>query len=971
MPRSISDLIRTFEDRFRVGKAGGGAKSFELFNGFLGRLLWSPTANRDIVVPDASGTIVLQNSGRIDGLQPAIAPGQPPVYEQLSSFLPTAIMQQLLNSIAALFPLLTPPQVQLIADSVQYASVFGSLTTTQIVALLAKPTNQFFDLQNYYQQYQNQAGTIPVTAAGQPLSVVKNWKSTNSLIADPSKAVPTADSASGTVFSDSASVMRLSTIVTNATFVLAAFQYRLPNPGDTGPWIIGSSTTSFHPQAYGSGLFAGIAGENASVSNGQIWKNGVLTTSANAVFDTYPTVLSVKPLAGVEVASIAEDRVYSVSPNFRTFYGNYRFLMVSSETYTTVEIDALNKFVTYYSRIASASIDLNTLGSASLIHYAGANGQSNVIGGDAYDFIDSFQPYNNLKLIDSTGLYSTVGDNLNWVPATAPIRSLNGGVDYPDNIGGQESQTAFANTMSKLYGAGVQWAIANYGRGGTGIDIWGKGGTGNSWVKGDFELQAAVMLAARHKLTLQYECEALIAGENDHANASYLQKLIQFGKDVQGRKSFLPNGQTEDIPVLSYQQHCFATDGSTVSLGTMAELYAHLQSPYHYCIGPRYQYRYVPVGQNNASGVHNDAWAQIQMGEKRAQALHVIKSQGGEWGPMRPIKITHTLATGILKIDLYVPYGPLRFDDNFQIPATLNGSANPWLLGRGFQLAGQGLTNSSGNNSVSISGNSIIIQLPPNATVADNLVNYAIYTTQAGVYAPGRGAAGFPRGGQVCDSDPFRGEYAQRIFCNVTNGSTNVTSVTSNGFRRVGWYWRVEAEQLAAGGQLPAYTIVSTRNSDSQITLSGAWTGVTGVVELMLRPDHSNYLLAFSLPIGYEEVQNAKYYRKQSKIAAAQSSVWEQSQKPTSVTGSAVVDFGAGNTNVATVITGQAGILSNSILSVNVVAIATTDHTIDEHVVEALEVRAGNIVPGVGFTVYAASRTGGLAGKYNVHWRWS
>jgi hypothetical protein len=85
MPRSISDLIRTFEDRFRVGKAGGGAKSFELFNGFLGRLIWTPTANRDIIIPDQSGTIVLQNAGRIDGLLPAIANGQPATFEQLTT----------------------------------------------------------------------------------------------------------------------------------------------------------------------------------------------------------------------------------------------------------------------------------------------------------------------------------------------------------------------------------------------------------------------------------------------------------------------------------------------------------------------------------------------------------------------------------------------------------------------------------------------------------------------------------------------------------------------------------------------------------------------------------------------------------------------------------------------------------------------------------------------------------------------
>jgi hypothetical protein len=85
MPRSISDLFRTFEDRFRVGKAGGGAKSFELFNGFLGRLLWTPTANRDIIIPDAAGTVVLQNGGRIDGLAPAITNGQPVTFEQIPS----------------------------------------------------------------------------------------------------------------------------------------------------------------------------------------------------------------------------------------------------------------------------------------------------------------------------------------------------------------------------------------------------------------------------------------------------------------------------------------------------------------------------------------------------------------------------------------------------------------------------------------------------------------------------------------------------------------------------------------------------------------------------------------------------------------------------------------------------------------------------------------------------------------------
>lgn len=77
------DCKGTTESEFRVGMAGGGQRIFSAFNGFLGRLLWTPTAARDITVPDQSGTIVLQNNGRIEGLSPAIANGQTATYEQI------------------------------------------------------------------------------------------------------------------------------------------------------------------------------------------------------------------------------------------------------------------------------------------------------------------------------------------------------------------------------------------------------------------------------------------------------------------------------------------------------------------------------------------------------------------------------------------------------------------------------------------------------------------------------------------------------------------------------------------------------------------------------------------------------------------------------------------------------------------------------------------------------------------------
>ena len=79
------DCKGTSESEFRVGMAGGGQRIISVFNGFLARMLWNPTAARDIIIPDADGTIVLQNGNRISGLLPAIANGQAATFEQLAT----------------------------------------------------------------------------------------------------------------------------------------------------------------------------------------------------------------------------------------------------------------------------------------------------------------------------------------------------------------------------------------------------------------------------------------------------------------------------------------------------------------------------------------------------------------------------------------------------------------------------------------------------------------------------------------------------------------------------------------------------------------------------------------------------------------------------------------------------------------------------------------------------------------------
>jgi hypothetical protein len=69
--------------------------------------------------------------------------------------------------------------------------------------------------------------------------------------------------------------------------------------------------------------------------------------------------------------------------------------------------------------------------------------------------------------------------------------------------------------------------------------------------------------------------------------------------------------------------------------------------------------------------------------------------------------------------------------------------------------------------------------------------------------------------------------------------------------------------------------------------------------------------------------------------------------------GVATLDFGAfpGNTDTSLAVA-DATILAGSLVEAWIWPLATTDHTADEHIVEPLNVFAGNVVAGVGFTIY-------------------
>lgn len=109
--------------------------------------------------------------------------------------------------------------------------------------------------------------------------------------------------------------------------------------------------------------------------------------------------------------------------------------------------------------------------------------------------------------------------------------------------------------------------------------------------------------------------------------------------------------------------------------------------------------------------------------------------------------------------------------------------------------------------------------------------------------------------------------------------------------------------------------------------------------------------------------------------------------------GTTSIDFGAfpGKSDTSLAITGQAGIVAGSCVEAWIRAVATADHTADEHLIEQIKIVAGAIVAGTGFTIYGFNVTphfGGsdkvdgnftvqptnssrLYGLWSVHWVWN
>lgn len=93
--------------------------------------------------------------------------------------------------------------------------------------------------------------------------------------------------------------------------------------------------------------------------------------------------------------------------------------------------------------------------------------------------------------------------------------------------------------------------------------------------------------------------------------------------------------------------------------------------------------------------------------------------------------------------------------------------------------------------------------------------------------------------------------------------------------------------------------------------------------------------------------------------------------------GTTPITFGAfpGSQQTSVPVVGQTAILSGSMVYAWLYPLATSDHSVDEHLLDDafIQVKAANVVAGQGFTIFATARPGAplLYGVYTVAWVWN
>ena len=466
-------------------------------------------------------------------------------------------------------------------------------------------------------------------------------------------------------------------------------------------------------------------------------------------------------------------------------------------------------------------------------------GQSLSVGVRA-GYISPAEPYGNLVLRDDgpDPKYPLTGGKPQWsvVPLKEPVRAKVAGTgpgytdqQYPNNILGETPHSGMADTLSWLWqerGNIGEYVTAHSVVGWSGHCLYDidKAGGKRAYPASINEARVLKRLADQQKKSFGYGAITMTHGECDRTNTNYGKGLYQLLRDYNTDLKPITK-QTRDVVMLISQQSTKDTgpDGSAVQV-----FRAGREHPGELiCTGPKYQYQYA------ADKLHLQAAGYRRLGEKYAEVFDAVVNRGVAWQPLGPISAKRT--GNVIAVAFHVPAPPLVWSTHIAAPH--QGVHTEWAKGRGFEVAtaqGTAVTIAS----VAIQANTVLITLqsPPAGALE---VAYALTQDAEG------NQGGDVRGlrGQLRDSDDFVGADAETIAVQATQGSATVTSVTPGSFRR-----RTGFDVLTEGGQrLPL--VLSSRDSDDELTLSGPWSSPSGTHTLTFNYDLYNYAVHFSMPV--------------------------------------------------------------------------------------------------------------------------
>lgn len=418
-------------------------------------------------------------------------------------------------------------------------------------------------------------------------------------------------------------------------------------------------------------------------------------------------------------------------------------------------------------------------GSVGAPYYGGVlfvnNGPSGTISSS------TFGPWDNTPghtTVDGTVTWTCIGPSnvpyditnptastLSLVPSVIPQRIILTSLEYPDNLQGENPSVAMINTITylarKLGLSDYVCANSDTGSGGQAMSVINKGGSGNNYAAGIFEMQAMQSVAARTGRKVASGGILFVHGEADYNNSSYGASLLTLAQNYQTDLVALTGQTRAPIVVLSPQSSTPLS--SRLLAPPVSCLQAHATAaanPAQFIdIGDKYYLSYQINGQ------HMHAAEYDKVGEKAGQ-FFIAWAQGVPIKPLAPVKFTATIGSNTCLIAFHVPFPPLQFDTS--IGLNHQSSNTVWSSGFGFEAFDNSGDLTISSAAIQDNGTEVLLTFSRNVA-AGLVVQYAVTCDE---YGTGGivGSCDKPGGhfGNLKDSDTFVGpftSYAHQNWC--------------------------------------------------------------------------------------------------------------------------------------------------------------------------------------------------------------